>query len=67
MELILKKKMNFKNLFLDHCRKKKLEINDNQIFIIESISKFYNDNFNYKFFSHLFSKKKKDSRFLFTG
>ena len=59
MELILKIKMNFKKLFLNHCKKNGLEINDNQIVIIELIDKFYQDNFNFNFFSKLIFKKKK--------
>ena len=58
MELILKVKMNFKKLFLNHCKKNGFEINDNQIVIIELIDKFYQDNFNFNFFSNLIFKKK---------
>ena len=58
MELILKVKMNFKKLFLNHCKKNGFEINDNQIVIIELIDKFYQDNFNFNFFSKLIFKKK---------
>ena len=49
--------MNLKKLFLNHCKAKGLEINDNQITTIEAINKFYQNNFNYKFIENLFSKK----------
>ena len=50
--------MNLKKLFLDHCNTKGLEINHNQIKIIDAINEFYQNNFNYSFFSNLFSQKK---------
>ena len=50
--------MNFKKLFLDHCKKKELEINVNQIMIVDSINDFYQDNFNHSFLLNLFSKIK---------
>ena len=49
--------MNLKNLFLNHCKAKNLEININQIITIEVINKFYQSNFNYDFIKNLFSKK----------
>ena len=49
--------MNLKKLFLNHCKAKGLEINNNQITTIEAINKFYQNNFNYKFIENLFSKK----------
>ena len=51
--------MNFNKLFLDYCRVKGFEINDNQIITVELISKFYKENFDHSFFSNLLSKKKK--------
>ena len=42
--------MNYKKKFIDHCKYKKLEINDNQIMIIESIDSFYQKNFKNNFF-----------------
>ena len=59
--------MNLKKLFLDHCTAKGLEINNNQIKIVEVISKFYQDNFNYSFFSNLFSRKKNIPGFYLQG
>ena len=49
--------MNLKKLFLNHCKKNGLEINDNQIETVETINDFYQNNFNRNFFSNLFSKK----------
>jgi len=59
--------MNFKKLFLDYCKKKELEINVNQITIINSISDFYQDNFNHNFFLNLFSKKENIPGFYLQG
>ena len=59
--------MNLKNLFLNHCKAKNLEINVNQITTIEFINKFYQDNFNYNFFLGLFSKKEKLPGFYLQG
>ena len=66
MELILKK-MNLKKLFLNHCKKKEFEINDNQIRTIESITKFYQDNFKSNFFLNLFSQKNSTPGFYLHG
>jgi len=49
--------MNFKKLFLNHCKTKKLEINTNQLITIDAINKFYQNNFNYNFFENLFLEK----------
>ena len=51
--------MNLKKLFINHCKTKGLEINNNQISTIENINEFYQNNFNYNFFSSLFLKKNK--------
>ena len=59
--------MNIKKLFLAHCKMKGLEINDNQIGTVESINEFYENNFNYNFFSYFFSKKKILSGFYLQG
>ena len=59
--------MNLKKLFINHCKTKGLEINNNQITIIETINEFYRDNFNYSFFAHLFSKKKNIPGFYLQG
>jgi len=67
MELILKKKMNFSKVFLDHCNNKGLEINDNQTNIVELISNFYHINFKNYFLSNLFLKKKSKPGFYLQG
>ena len=59
--------MNLKKLFLDYCKTKKLEINSNQLITIEAISKFYLNNFNYNFFTNLFSKKESTPGFYLQG
>ena len=59
--------MNFKKLFLDHCKKKELEINVNQITIVDSINDFYQDNFNHSFLLNLFSKRKNIPGFYLQG
>ena len=59
--------MNFKKLFLNYCKTKGLEINKNQIITIETINKFYQNNFNYNFFSNLFSKKENIPGFYLQG
>ena len=51
--------MNLKKLFLINCRAQGLEINNNQITIVETINEFYQNNFDYNFFTNLFSKKEK--------
>ena len=42
--------MSLKQLYLDHCKNKALEINDDQVNIIELINKFYQENFSKSFF-----------------
>ena len=59
--------MNLKKLFLNHCKAKEFEINNNQIITIEVINKFYQDNFNNNFILNLFSKKKEKLGFYLYG
>ena len=59
--------MNLKRLFLNHCKTKKLEINTDQLTTIETINKFYQNNFNYNFFANLFSKKEQIPGFYLQG
>jgi cell division protein ZapE len=59
--------MNIKQLFLDHCKIKEFEINDNQIQSVEAINKFYQENFNSNFFSRIFSKKQSIPGFYLQG
>jgi len=59
--------MNLKKLFLNHCKIKKLEINTSQLIIIEAIDGFYQNNFNYNFFTNLFSKNENILGFYLQG
>ena len=59
--------MNLKKLFLNYCKTKGLEINDNQITTIETINKFYQNNFNFGFFANLFKKKENITGFYLQG
>ena len=59
--------MKLKKLFIDHCKTKGFEINDNQIIIIDFITKFYRDNFSYNFFLNIFSKRKNIPGFYLQG
>ena len=59
--------MNLKKLFLNYCKTKGLEINDNQITTIETINKFYQNNFNFGFFANLFKKKENLTGFYLQG
>ena len=49
--------MNLNKLFINHCKKKNLEINPNQVNLIEDLSSFYNLNYNKSFLKKIFSKK----------
>ena len=59
--------MNLKQLFIDHCKIKGFEINNNQITCIEAINKFNKDNFDYNFLLNLFSTKKNKLGFYLQG
>ena len=59
--------MNFKKLFINYCKTKGLEINSNQVKTIEVINKFYEDNFNYNFFTNFFLKKESIPGFYLQG
>ena len=59
--------MNLKKLFINHCKTEMLEINNNQITIIEAVNEFYQNNFNYNFFTNLFSKKENIPGFYLQG
>ena len=59
--------MNLKKLFLNHCKTKGLEMNNNQIITIETINEFYQNNFDYNFFINLFAKKENIPGFYLQG
>ena len=57
--------MNLKKLFLNYCNEQNLEVNDNQMYIIDSINRFYQKNFNNSIISKLFLKKKTNKDFIY--
>ena len=59
--------MNFKNLFIDHCKARGYEINQNQIKTIEAINDFYYNNFDYNFLLNFLKKKNNKIGFYLQG
>tara|TARA_B100000787_G_scaffold60083_1_gene43877 strand:- start:609 stop:1661 length:1053 start_codon:yes stop_codon:yes gene_type:complete len=59
--------VNFKKLFIDYCKKKSLESNEDQINTVENIKYFYQANFGNSFLSNLLSKKKIKQGFYLQG
>jgi len=59
--------VNFKKLFIDYCKKKSLESNEDQINTVENIKYFYQTNFGNSFLSNLLSKKKIKQGFYLQG
>jgi len=59
--------MNLKELFLNQCSNKKLEINNDQVHIVNLLNKFYQENFNKSFYSNLFFKNKDKNGFYLYG
>ena len=59
--------MNLNRLFLDNCKDKNLEINENQKKIIELLNNFYQLNFTASYLINLFSKKSKKKGFYLQG
>ena len=59
--------MNLKKLFLDHCKVKKYEINQNQLDLINYLEVYYIENFTQSFLTKFFKKKKKKTWFLSYG
>ena len=51
--------MKLNNLFLEHCKLKKFEINNNQLEIINNLESFYKENSSSKIFGKLFNNNKK--------
>ena len=58
---------NLKKIFLNYCLKKKLEINDNQMKIIEALIQFYKDCFKRNILKILFSKSINKNGFYLVG
>ena len=59
--------MNLDKLFIEHCKDKNLEINQNQKRIIELINIFYKSNFIKRSFLNIFSKKSEKLGFYLQG
>ncbi|MEK9545515.1 MAG: cell division protein ZapE [Pelagibacteraceae bacterium] len=57
--------MKLNNLFLEHCKLKKFEINNNQLEIINYLESFYKENSSSKIFGKLFNNNKKIGFYLF--
>ena len=57
--------MKLNNLFLEHCKLKKFEINSNQLEIINNLESFYKENSSSKIFGKLFNNNKKIGFYLF--
>ena len=59
--------MNLNKLFINHCKKNKYEINQNQLNIIKNLKDFYNDNFDKTFLKKIFKKKNSKLGFYLVG
>ena len=59
--------MNLNKLFLNYCKKNKLEVNPNQINLIKELDQFYKLNFNKSFIKKIFSKKNSKPGFYLQG
>ena len=59
--------MNFKELFLNYCKKNNLEVNPNQIDLIKELNNFYTLNFDKSFLKLLFLNKDYKSGFYLQG
>ena len=59
--------MNLKKLFLKLCKEKNFEINQNQLFIIDSLKSYYKDNFKNSYFVKIFKKKDIKTGFYLVG
>ena len=59
--------MNFKDLFLEHCKKNKFNINQNQIKVIEQLESYHNKNFKYSLLKKIFKKNSDELGFYLFG
>ena len=59
--------MNFKDLFLEHCKKNKFNINQNQIKVIEHLESYHNKNFKYSLLKKIFKKNSDELGFYLFG
>ena len=59
--------MNFKDLFLEHCKKNKFNINQNQIKVIEQLESYHNKNFKNSLLKKIFKKNSDQLGFYLFG
>ena len=59
--------MNFKDLFLAHCKKNKFNINQNQIKVIEQLESYHNKNFKNSILKKIFKKNSNELGFYLFG
>ena len=59
--------MNFKDLFLEHCKKNKFNINQNQFKVIDQLENYHNKNFKNSLLKKIFKKNSDDSGFYLFG
>ena len=59
--------MNLKKSFLNLCKNKEYEVNENQISIVEKLGEYYNLNFNQSLIKKIFKDKNKKSGFYLVG
>ena len=59
--------MNFKDLFLEHCKKNKFNINQNQIKVIEQLEIYHKKNFKNSFLKKIFKKNSDELGFYLFG
>ena len=59
--------MNLKKLFINNCKNKKYEINQNQLDIINYLKIYYIENFTLNFLIKFFKKKKNKPGFYLVG
>ena len=59
--------MNLNNLFLEHCKNKNYEINQNQLDIINHLKNYYDKNFNQSLVNKFFRKKNSKIGFYLVG
>ncbi len=59
--------MNLKKSFLEYCKEKQYEINQNQLIIIDELKNYYIENFNQNLLTKIFKKKNKKLGFYLMG
>ena len=59
--------MNLKKSFLVYCEKNEFEINQSQLSIIDSLKKYYKENFKKSYFTKIFKKENTKLGFYLEG